>query len=502
MKQALLSVTDKTGIVALATALAPHYHLLSTGGTYQTLLEAGLPVERVEDITSFEELFDGRVKTLHPKIHGGILYERDNTAHLEQAHKHQIAPIDLVVVNLYRFSDTLASNPDDDKAIIDSIDIGGPALIRSAAKNHASVTVLTDPMQYQTFLSVMDSDGTVPPSFKRQCVALAFEHTALYDQAIAEYFIDLAPEDSFSLEATNKIALRYGENPDQAASVYTTLPNLPYSMTSATMHHGKALSYNNYFDGDAALSLLAEFDAPTVVAVKHTNPCGVGTADTILSAWQKAYDADPISIFGGIVALNREVDVIVATSLHELFLEVILAPSYTDEALNLLTQKKNIRLLTYLEGNVTPSTHLRTIRGGLLVQEDGLAKMSSDIVTKNQPFDKDLADLHFGAKVAKHVKSNAIVLVKDGQTLGIGAGQMNRVGAAKIALEHAKEKAQGACLISDGFFPYPDTVELAAAYGIKAILQPGGSIQDQASIDGCNTHGITMVFTGVRTFKH
>ena len=502
MKLALLSVTDKTGLITLAMALAPHYRLLSTGGTYETLLHAGLPVQRVEDITGVEELFNGRVKTLHPVIHGGILYERTNAHHLEEAQKHAIAPIDLVVVNLYRFQDTLAASPHDEEAIIEAIDIGGPALIRSAAKNHAHVTVLTDPMQYSAFINVMDAKGEVPFSFKRQCAAVAFEHTAQYDQAIADHFADLKHEDSFSLEALGKRPLRYGENPDQVASVYTTQPDVPYSMLSAQMHHGKALSYNNYLDGDAALSLLAEFEKPTVVAIKHTNPCGVGQAPTLLEAWHKAYTADPVSIFGGIVAFNRVVDARVAQALNEHFLEVILAPSYTEDALKILTQKKNIRVLTYLEGTRTSTTHLRTIRGGLLVQEDATQTPRFDVVTKLAPSESEMEDILFAQAVVKHVKSNAVVLVNDGQTVGIGAGQMNRVGAANIAFAQAGEKARGAVLASDGFFPLPDTVEAAIKAGIKTIVQPGGSLKDDLSIKACDDGNIAMVFNHQRTFKH
>ncbi len=501
MKQALLSVTDKTGLVAFAAAIAPYYRILSTGGTYQTLIEAGIPAEKVEDITGVDELFDGRVKTLHPIIHGGILYKRDNKQHQIQANQNLIMSIDLVVVNLYRFSET-KNNTDDEDTITEAIDIGGPALLRSAAKNHQHVSVLSDPDDYELFVSMMGPDGDVPEPFKKQLAAKAFLSTAEYDMEIVSYFYEEPFPKKLHLKGDLKEVLRYGENPHQKAAFYET-KQTTYSMASAKQRHGKPLSYNNILDGDAALGLILEFEQPTAVAIKHTNPCGVAQADTIEEAYEKAYQADPVSIFGGIVALNRPVSFALAEKLNELFLEVILAPDYDEDALTLLKKKKNLRVLSYLTGPHTQEAHLRSVTGGVLVQTKDDVTFDLEQLEGLEPVEfETMEEMRFAYNIVKHVKSNAIVIVKDYQTVGVGAGQMNRIGAAKIALEQAGEKAQGAILASDGFFPFKDTVELAAQHGIKTIIQPGGSINDKESIDACKEYGITMCFTNRREFMH
>ena len=506
MRRALISVSDKTGIVNLAKELAElGIELISTGGTYKLLIEAGVDVLPIEEVTHFEEMLDGRVKTLHPMIHGGLLFRRNDKNHVESIKKHNISPIDFVIVNLYPFVETIKKEDCSFEHAIENIDIGGPSMLRSAAKNHADVTVICDLSDTQEMIRQLKEDGETSLDFRRFLAAKVFRLTAAYDAMIAEYLT----EDDFPERITHtytKVAdLRYGENPHQLAAFYKTNLIEPNSLSGCNQLQGKELSYNNIQDANAALAILNEFDTPCCVAVKHTNPCGVAIAENLLLAWQKAYQADPISIFGGIVAFNGEVDATIAKGLSELFLEVILAPKYSSEALEILGTKKNVRVLLTDDHFDRPySMTCARVSGGLLVQTTDIVELDKEDckVVCGSVNDSDWNDLLFGEKVCKHVKSNAIVLVKDGMTVGIGGGQSNRVGAAKIALEQAGDKARGAILASDAFFPMPDTVELAAQYGVKAIIQPGGSIKDELSVDSCKKHKIAMVLTGVRHFKH
>lgn len=512
MKTALLSVSDTTGLVAFAQGLQQHqYQIIATGSTKMYLENAGLKhLKSVEDITGFPEIFDGRVKTLHPKIHGGILGRRQLATHQQQAQQHQIEWIDLVCVNLYPFKETIAQDNVTFEAAIEKIDIGGPTLLRSAAKNHESVTVVVDVEDYDLILKELAENKETTLATRRYLATKVFLHTAAYDSLISNYLnqqLTTPIEDTFTITGTLKQTLRYGENPFQKGWFYQTDDVKAYSLVHAQQLHGKALSYNNIQDGDAALSLLQEFAGQTAcVALKHANPCGVALADTVEHAFLKAYQADPISIFGGIVAFNQPVDAAVANHLSQIFLEIIMAPAFSEEALAILRKKKNIRLLQIdTSSDTKPMKVVKSVRGGLLVQEEDRRHSDSSQLqcVTQQPLAKEMIDdVLFGEKVVKHVKSNAIVVVKDGMTLGVGCGQLNRVGAAEIALKQAGEKAKGAVLASDAFFPMSDTVELAVQYGINTIVQPGGSIKDQASIDVCNQHQITMVFTGERHFKH
>lgn len=510
MKRALLSVSDKTGIVEFAIGLKKAgFEIVSTGGTKKSLTENGLDVIGIEEITQFPEIMDGRVKTLHPNVHAGLLARRNDKAHLAQLEEHQIQPIDLVCVNLYPFQHTIAKPDVTAEEAIENIDIGGPTMLRSAAKNHEFVTVVVDPADYDSVLSEISGNGEVSEQKKRQLAAKVFRHTAAYDAIISEYMTQLAEEknpESVTLTYKLKQPLRYGENPHQQASFYQKPLGSTFSVAYGTQLHGKELSYNNINDADAALLIVRDFEQPAAVAVKHMNPCGVGVGETVAEAFKKAYEADSTSIFGGIIAVNREVDFETAAMLKEIFLEIIIAPSFTKDALEVLTAKKNIRLLTVnFEGELKNEKKTTSIQGGLLVQDldtHGLDQASLSIPTKREPTEEEWAALKLGWKVVKHVKSNAIVVSGEQMTYGIGAGQMNRVGAATIALAQAGEKATGAALASDAFFPMDDTVEAAANAGITAIIQPGGSIRDGDSIKKANEHGIAMVFTGVRHFKH
>ena len=509
-KRALLSVSDKQGLIELAQVLIKHdIELISTGGTKTALEKAGLAVLGIEEVTEFPEMLDGRVKTLHPKIHGGLLFRRDLPEHQAQVDEHAIHAIDYVIVNLYPFQQTISKVDFTHEEAIENIDIGGPSMLRSAAKNHQFVTVICDTEDYLTLIEQLETKGETDLDFRAWCAAKVFRLTASYDSMIAEYLTHkqgIAYPERFTETFILKQKLRYGENPHQSAAFYQTPFEESYSMASGIQVQGKELSYNNIQDGAAALNLIKEFDAPTCVVLKHMNPCGVGTADTLLEAWQKAYEADPISIFGGIVAFNRTVDAQIARQCVDIFLEIILAPKFTEEALAIFATKKNLRVLhfpRYIEKPYQRATV--RISGGLLVQ--AMDDHSTDVHDYNCVTQKELnqawiSDLEMGEWVVKHVKSNAIVIIKGGQTLGIGAGQMNRIGAAEIALKQAGEKAKGAILASDAFFPMDDTVRLAAEYGIACILQPGGSIKDKDSIAACDELGICMVFTGERHFKH
>ncbi|QKS70422.1 bifunctional phosphoribosylaminoimidazolecarboxamide formyltransferase/IMP cyclohydrolase [Paenalkalicoccus suaedae] len=509
-KRALVSVSDKTGVVDFVKGLvAEGVEVISTGGTKKALEEAGVAVIGIEEVTGFPEMMDGRVKTLHPAIHGGLLAVRDNEQHMAALEQQEIQPIEFVIVNLYPFQATI-ENPDATFTdAIENIDIGGPSMIRSSAKNHEGVAIIVDSADYEGILEEVRA-GDISLETRRKLAAKAFRHTAAYDALIAEYLTKQTGEENpekLTVTYNLKQTLRYGENPHQKASFYEKPLGASASIARATQLHGKELSYNNINDADAAIAVVRDFTEPAVAAIKHMNPCGVGVGTSIEAAYTKAYEADPTSIFGGIVACNREVDAATATKMKEIFLEIIIAPSFTDEARAILQEKKNLRLLTVdvmapadqVENRVT------TVSGGALIQEtDALSFEDAEITvaTDRAPTEDELAQLKMAWKVVKHVKSNAIVLGREDQTIGVGAGQMNRVGAAKIALEQAGERAKGAVLASDAFFPMNDTVEAAAKAGITAIVQPGGSKKDQDSIDMANEHGIAMILTGVRHFKH
>ncbi|GIN87965.1 bifunctional purine biosynthesis protein PurH [Heyndrickxia sporothermodurans] len=509
MKRALISVSDKTGIIEFAKGLLElGVEILSTGGTKKALEEAGLVVTGVDDITGFPEILEGRVKTLHPFIHGGLLAKRI-PEHLEQLHQQGITPIDLVCVNLYPFQQTIAKPNVTEEDAIENIDIGGPTMLRSAAKNHDYVTVVVDAQDYDGVLAELRANGAVSKETNKRLAAKVFRHTASYDAYIADYMTNLVEEEnperiSFSYEL--KQSLRYGENPHQKASFYVNPIGSPFSIAHAKQLHGKELSYNNIHDADAALQIVKDFTEPVAVAVKHMNPCGVGVGKNASEAFDKAYAADSTSIFGGIIAFNRAVDKETAEKLHEIFLEIVIAPEFTEEALTILTAKKNIRLLTVpfnLENK--KERVISSVEGGLLVQDQDhytLKDATVSVPTKREPTKEEWKALELGWKVVKHVKSNAIVVTNNEMTLGVGAGQMNRIGSANIAIKQAGEKAKGAIMASDAYFPMDDTVEAAAKAGITAIIQPGGSIRDEDSIKKADEYGIAMVFTGVRHFKH
>jgi phosphoribosylaminoimidazolecarboxamide formyltransferase / IMP cyclohydrolase len=520
MALALLSVSDKTGIVEFAQALVTEfgYDLISSGGTASTLKAAGIPVTKVSDYTGSPEILGGRVKTLHPRIHGGILARRDLADHLADLEANQIRPIDLVVVNLYPFEQTIAQPGTSLEQAIEQIDIGGPAMLRASAKNFAHLTVLCNPQRYGSYLEELRRQGGQPSLAFRQASALeTFSHTASYDRAITEYLesvsspqVDPAAQTPFELSATPKQALRYGENPHQEAMWYQTAPTAGTSGWAAAVQiQGKELSYNNLVDLEAARQIIAEFaaaDQPAAAAIlKHTNPCGAALGHSLKQAYEKAYNADSTSAFGGIVALNRELDAETAQAMTQTFLECIVAPGCSAEAQAILAKKPNLRVLTLADLVSGPAQTVKAIAGGLLVQRaDDLVATTADwkIVTQAQPTESQLAELLFAWKICRHVKSNAIVVTQDRVTLGVGAGQMNRVGSAKLALEQAGSQAQGAILASDGFFPFDDSVRTAAAAGIVAIVQPGGSLRDADSIQAANELGLVMAFTGVRHFLH
>ncbi|MEA5463950.1 bifunctional phosphoribosylaminoimidazolecarboxamide formyltransferase/IMP cyclohydrolase [Leptothoe sp. PORK10 BA2] len=510
---ALLSASDKTGIVDLAKVLVSDFDfdIISSGGTARTLTEAGIPVTKVSDYTGFPEILGGRVKTLQPRIHGGILARTDNLDDQKDLADNDIRPIDLVVVNLYPFEQTVA-NPDTILSeAIEKIDIGGPTMLRSAAKNHAYLTVLCDPTQYEGYLNELRANNGQPSlEFRASCARQVFWHTATYDQAIATYLTEQAEgatSERFALSGSQKQTLRYGENPHQPAVWYQT-GGRPSGWAAAAQLQGKDLSYNNLVDLEAARRIIAEFpteNGPAAAVLKHTNPCGVAIGESMASTYKRAFEADNVSAFGGIVALNQEIDGDTAEALTQTFLECVVAPGCAPAAREILGKKKNLRVLVLPDLLSGPSQTIRAIAGGFLTQtaddfKEDVAQWK--LVTERQPNAAELTEMLFAWRVAKHVKSNAIVVTNAGTTVGIGAGQMNRVGAAKIALEQAAEKALGATLASDGFFPFDDSVRTAAAAGIKAIVQPGGSIRDQESIQAADELGVIMAFTGTRHFLH
>lgn len=515
--KALISVSDKTGVVEFAKGLvALGWEILSTSGTMKLLKESGVPVISVSDVTGFPEICDGRVKTLHPKIHGALLARRDIPEHMKELKDNGIDTIDLVCVNLYPFRETIAKPDVTMEDAVEHIDIGGPSMLRSAAKNWESVTVVCNPADYETILSEIKADGNTTRETRLKLSAKAYTHTAEYDMAISTYMRAQAglPEKLF-LEYDMKQELRYGENPHQEAKFFASTVKEPFSLATAEQLNGKELSYNNIQDANATLNIAREFDEPFCVGVKHMNPCGSATGKTIAEAWKKAYEADKTSIFGGIVAANREIDLETAQMLKPIFLEIVMAPSFAPDALELLCTKKNLRVLKVdmTKDNVVREQYV-SMNGGMLVQDRDIntKPVSADqCVTEVKPTAGQLEDLEFAWKIVKHVKSNAIVVAKNGMTYGVGAGQMNRIGSAEIALKQAqntlKEEGkdimtEGLVLASDGFFPFNDCVALAAEYGIKAIVQPGGSIRDEDSVKLANEKGITMLFTGERHFKH
>ncbi len=508
--RALISVSDKTGVVDFAKGLrAEGWTVIATGGTMKLLQESGVEVVNISDVTGFPEICDGRVKTLHPKVHGGLLARRDDESHLEALKENGIEFIDLVCVNLYPFRQTIAKEGVKMEDAIENIDIGGPSMLRSAAKNWADVTVVCDPADYAQILDEIRATGNTERQTRLQLSAKAYTHTAEYDSMIATYMRAQAglPEKLF-LEFDIVQSLRYGENPHQQAVFYRSEEAVPFSLAHARQLNGKELSYNNIQDANAALAIVREFDEPFCVGLKHMNPCGAATGKDVVEAWTKAYEADKVSIFGGIVATNQTVTREVAELMKPIFLEIIMAPKFDEGALEVLTAKKNLRLL---EVDMTPDTATRkqyvSVNGGLLVQDLDLTTTpvsAAQCVTELKPSADQLADMNFGWRIVKHVKSNAIVAVKNGCTVGVGAGQMNRIGSAEIALKQAAAAGYTSDLVlaSDGFFPFDDCVTLAAEYGVKAIAQPGGSVRDEESVAKANECGIAMAFVGERHFKH
>lgn len=520
VRRALISVSDKTGLTELAAALkARGVEVLSTGGSAKALQEAGLAVREVADYTGFPEIMDGRVKTLHPRIHGGILQRRDDAQHQQTAAAHDIPPIDLIVVNLYPFAATIARGADY-ATCVENIDIGGPAMIRSAAKNHGDVTVVTDPAQYGPLLAALDAhDGSVPMALRQEFAQAAYAHTAAYDAMIANWFAQQRGEAfpaTLAVTAAKRQELRYGENPQQAAAYYVNAPEA--ALAKAQQLQGKELSYNNLNDTDAALELVSEFtERPAIAIIKHANPCGVALGDNLLMAWQRALACDPVSAFGGIIACNRELDGETAKAMAEIFSEVIIAPAIAEEAKAVLAKKKNLRVL--ITGAMPDPTAagrvMKSISGGYLVQSRDavvLDPAALKCVTKKQPSEAEKRDLVFAFTVGKHVKSNTIVYAKDGATVGVGAGQMSRVDSARIAARKAEDMAKaaglgvvpthGAVAASDAFFPFADGLQVLVEAGVTAVIQPGGSMRDQEVIDAADAAGIAMLMTGVRHFRH
>ena len=508
--RALISVSDKTGVVDFAKSLkALGWEVIATGGTMKLLREHGIEVLNISDVTGFPEICDGRVKTLHPAVHGGLLARRDVPEHVAALRANGIEFIDLVCVNLYPFRQTIAKPGVEMAEAIENIDIGGPSMLRSAAKNFRDVTVVCDPADYAVVLDEMRAHGNTTIDTRLRLSAKAYTHTAEYDCMIATYMRAQAglPEKLF-LEFDLVQSLRYGENPHQSAKFYRSAEEVPFSLARARQLNGKELSYNNIQDANAALNIVREFEEPFCVGLKHMNPCGAAVGSDVVDAWTKAYEADKVSIFGGIVAVNREVTREAAELMKPIFLEIIMAPKFSEGALEVLTKKKNLRLLEVdmTRADVHPMQYV-SVNGGLLAQElDVTTKQVEDsmTVTRVRPDEAQLRDLNFAWRIVKHVKSNAIVVVKDGQTVGVGAGQMNRIGSAEIALNEAQSKGvtEGLIMASDGFFPFDDCVTLASQRGVTAIVQPGGSVRDEDSIRKADETGLAMLFTGMRHFKH
>ena len=520
IRRALLSVSDKTGLIAFARFLAERkIEILSTGGTAKTMRAAGIPVVEVGDHTGFPEIMDGRVKTLHPTIHGGLLARRGDTAHLKAMDDHGIAPIDLLVVNLYPFEATVSSGADYETCV-ENIDIGGPAMIRAAAKNHESVTVVTDAEDYATVMEDMTANGgATSEALRRQLAGTAYARTAAYDAAIGRWFAEQTDDPfprRFTLSGTLRQTMRYGENPHQRAAFYVTGDDRP-GVAGAVQLQGKELSYNNLNDTDAAFELAAEFAGPAVAIIKHANPCGVALGTSLADAYARALRCDPVSAFGGIVAVNRTLDAAIVNAIGSIFLEVIIAPDITDEARELLAKKKNLRVLTSggMPDPRAPGLTTKLLSGGFLLQDRDAGHIGAAdlrVVTRRAPTDKEVTDLLFAFAVAKHVKSNAIVYAKDGATVGIGAGQMSRVDSTRIAARKSVDAAEaagekeplvkGSVVASDAFFPFADGLITAAEAGATAVIQPGGSIRDEEVIAAADERGLAMVYTGMRHFRH
>jgi phosphoribosylaminoimidazolecarboxamide formyltransferase/IMP cyclohydrolase len=521
LRRALLSVSDKTGLIDLAkTLIGFGVELISTGGTRKALADAGLPVRDISEVTGFPEILDGRVKTLHPRVHGGILAIRDNPQHTATIQSQGIQPIDLVVCNLYPFEATVARPGSSHEDIVENIDIGGPSMVRSAAKNYHDVAVVTDPGQYPAIIEELKNhNGALTLATRERLAVAAFARTAAYDRAISAYFAGREkPEELpalFDLHAEKRLALRYGENPHQKAAFYVE-PGLRHAcVASAESLHGKELSFNNLLDLDSAFNLVREFTEPAAVVIKHNNPCGAAVGATLELAFRKAYEGDPLSAYGGVLGFNQPVDEATAMQVTEpkRFIECIIAPDFSPVAFQVLTTrptwKKNVRLLRTgpleTSGDRPRSLDLRRVDGGLLVQERDLSGddfAQAKVVTKRQPTAAEYADLRFAWLVCKHVKSNAIVLAQGGMVVGVGAGQMSRVDSVQLAARKAGERTRGAVLASDAFFPFRDNIDEAARAGVTAVVQPGGSMRDQDSIAACDEHSLAMIFTGVRHFRH
>ncbi len=517
MKRALISVSDKTGIVDFAKRLNDlGIEIVSTGGTYKTLVDAGLPVIGISEVTGFPECLDGRVKTLHPNIHAGLLAMRSNEEHMRQVKELGVDLIDMVVVNLYPFKQTIMKPGVTLEDCIENIDIGGPTMLRAAAKNYQDVSVIIDPADYDQVIDEIKENGSVSVKTNFYLAAKVFNHTAYYDSMIANYLrpkagIEKYPQ-TLSMTFEKVQDMRYGENPHQAAAFYKEVGTNEGMLTSLKQLHGKELSFNNINDTHGALELLKEYDEPTIVACKHSNPCGVASGKDIHEAYVKAYNTDPVSIFGGIVCANRVIDKATAEEISKIFLEIVLAPGFDDDAFEILAKKKNIRLLTL--DNIDkkqPETafDVKKVSGGILVQDVDTKLLGDElkVVTERKPTDKEMEDLLFTWKIVKYTKSNGIAIGKDKQSVGVGPGQVNRIWATEQAIDHGTKQlgedvVKGAVLASDAFFPFDDCVQAAAKAGITAIIQPGGSIRDQDSIDACNKYGIAMVFTGMRHFRH
>lgn len=509
-KRALISVSDKTDIEKVSAKLNElGYEIISTGGTYKTLEKAGIPVMNITDVTGFPECLDGRVKTLHPAVHAGLLAMRSNPEHMAQLEKLDINTIDVVIVNLYPFKQTIMKEGIEFQEAVENIDIGGPTMLRSAAKNFQDVVVLVDPADYEKVFAEMENGG-VSLETRKYLMYKVYQHTAVYDTMISTYLrgkLNIEFPDNLTLAYEKKEQLRYGENPHQSAALYSEVLPVKNSLVNAEQLNGKQLSYNNLNDANGAVELLKEFyGVPTVVAVKHANPCGVASAENIYDAYMKAYAADPVSIFGGIVAANGAVDGKTAAEMSKIFLELVIAPEFTDEALEIFKKKPNLRVLKLKDvekPNCGGVFDFKKMYGGLLVQDADKGVFDElKTVTVKQPTDREKETMIFAMKVVKHCKSNAIVIAKDGATLGIGVGQTNRIWATEQAAKHSIGGCEGAVLASDAFFPFNDCVQEAHKNGITAIVQPGGSIRDKDSIEECDKDGIAMCFTGIRHFKH
>jgi len=511
--RALISVSDKVGIVSFAKKLESlGFEIVSTGGTYNVLKENKINVIPIDDVTEFPEMLDGRVKTLHPRIHGGLLAKRDNLDHMSICKEHGIEMIDLVVVNLYPFEKTIAKPDVTLEEAIENIDIGGPSMLRSAAKNYRSVGVVVNPDRYDDVIAELEEKGSLSLALKEALACDVFTHTANYDARIASFLgstlLNEKRDDGFPQVITQTLTkqtdLRYGENPHQEAAFYST--NAKQGIPSLKQLHGKELSYNNIVDLESALLIVSEFDLPSAAIIKHTNPCGAAIGDSLFDAYQKAYNVDPVSAFGSIVGLNRTVDLQTAEEISKTFVEVVIAPGFEKEALDILTKKPSIRLIEISElKDKSQSYYYKHVEGGFLVQTKDTKRLTEDdlsIVTDTKPSSKEINDLLFAFTLVKHVKSNAVLIAKNGTAVGIGAGQMSRVESVDIALSKAGDQAQGAVMASDAFFPFRDSIDAASKKGIVSVIQPGGSKRDQESIDSCNEHKISMAFTGIRHFKH